>query len=109
MSDTRVEKDSLGEIEVPVEARWGAQTQRAVNNFPISGRGLPARFIQAVVRIKRCAAQTNADLELLDDHLGVFQRHGRRGFVRHTHCQHVLRPKRFRSQGTGQRRIDPAR
>ncbi|MBM7332190.1 MAG: class II fumarate hydratase [Alcanivorax sp.] len=67
MSDTRVEKDSLGEIEVPVEARWGAQTQRAVNNFPISGRGLPARFIQAVVRIKRCAAQTNADLELLDE------------------------------------------
>lgn len=38
-----------------------------MNNFPISGRGLPARFIQAVVRIKRCAAQTNADLELLDE------------------------------------------
>ena len=68
MSETRVEKDSLGEIEVPVEARWGAQTQRAVDNFPISGRRLPDRFIQAVVRIKRCAAQTNADLELLDEH-----------------------------------------
>ena len=68
MSETRVEKDSLGEIEVPVEARWGAQTQRAVNNFPISGRRLPARFIQAVVRVKRCAAQTNADLDQLDEH-----------------------------------------
>lgn len=67
MSEMRVEKDSLGEIEVPAEARWGAQTQRAVDNFPISGRGLPARFIQAVVRIKRCAAQVNTDLGLLDE------------------------------------------
>ncbi len=67
MSDTRLEKDSLGEIEVPADALWGAQTQRAVDNFPISGRRLPARFIQAVVRVKRCAAKVNADLELLDD------------------------------------------
>ncbi len=67
MSDTRLEKDSLGEIEVPAEALWGAQTQRAVDNFPISGRHLPDRFIQAVVRVKRCAANVNADLELLDD------------------------------------------
>ena len=51
MSDTRLEKDSLGEIEVPAEALWGAQTQRAVDNFPISGRHLPDRFIQAVVRV----------------------------------------------------------
>jgi len=67
MSDTRLEKDSLGEIEVPADALWGAQTQRAVDNFPISGRHLPPRFIQAVVRVKRCAANVNADLELLDD------------------------------------------
>jgi fumarate hydratase class II len=67
MSEMRVEKDSLGEIEVPAEARWGAQTQRAIDNFPISGRGLPAAFIQAVVRIKRCAAQVNADLGELDE------------------------------------------
>ncbi|WP_101674259.1 class II fumarate hydratase [Alloalcanivorax mobilis] len=67
MSEMRVEKDSLGEVEVPVEARWGAQTQRAVNNFPISGRGLPARFIQALVSLKRCAAQANADLGELDE------------------------------------------
>lgn len=67
MSDTRLEKDSLGEIEVPAEALWGAQTQRAVDNFPISGRHLPDRFIQAVVRVKRCAANVNADLALLDE------------------------------------------
>ncbi|KZY29719.1 aspartate ammonia-lyase, partial [Alcanivorax sp. HI0044] len=63
--DTRTETDSLGDIQVPVTARWGAQTQRAVDNFPVSGRQLPARFIQAVVRIKRCAAETNRQLETL--------------------------------------------
>lgn len=63
--DTRTETDSLGDIQVPVTARWGAQTQRAVDNFPISGRQLPARFIQSVVRIKRCAAETNRQLETL--------------------------------------------
>lgn len=65
MSDTRIETDSLGQVEVPQTARWGAQTQRAVDNFPISGRGLPDRFIQAVVRIKSCAARTNDELGLL--------------------------------------------
>ena len=64
-SDTRIETDSLGDIAVPASARWGAQTQRAVDNFPISGRQLPTRFIQAVVRIKRCAAETNRQLETL--------------------------------------------
>ncbi|PNE03986.1 fumarate hydratase [Alcanivorax sp. MD8A] len=64
-TDTRTEKDSLGEIQVPASARWGAQTQRAVDNFPISGRPLPARFIEAVVRIKRCAAQANRELNQL--------------------------------------------
>ena len=42
-SDTRIETDSLGDIAVPASARWGAQTQRAVDNFPISGRQLPPR------------------------------------------------------------------
>ena len=63
--DTRIEKDSLGEVQVPATARWGAQTQRAVDNFPISGRPLPERFILAVVRIKRCAAEANLKLEQL--------------------------------------------
>ena len=66
--ETRTETDSLGDIQVPVTARWGAQTQRAVDNFPISGRCLPVRFIQAVVQIKRCAAQANRGLgELSED------------------------------------------
>ncbi|MDX1802614.1 MAG: class II fumarate hydratase [Alcanivorax sp.] len=65
--DTRTETDSLGNIEVPVTALWGAQTQRAVENFPISGRPLPARFIDAVVRIKHCAARTNQALGELNE------------------------------------------
>ncbi|MGC3872915.1 class II fumarate hydratase [Halomonas sp. GXIMD04776] len=67
MSDTRIERDSMGELEVPARALYGAQTQRAVNNFPISGQPMPAAFIQAIARIKLAAAQVNQDLELLDE------------------------------------------
>ncbi|QEA40301.1 class II fumarate hydratase [Pistricoccus aurantiacus] len=66
MSETRIERDSMGELEVPSSALYGAQTQRAVNNFPISGQGLPSAFIHAIARIKLAAAQVNRDLELLD-------------------------------------------
>jgi len=66
MNKTRIEQDSLGEIEVPAEALWGAQTQRAINNFPVALRPLPIQFILAVVRIKRSAARANASLDLLD-------------------------------------------
>ncbi|WP_444945320.1 class II fumarate hydratase [Microbulbifer sp. VTAC004] len=67
MSDKfRTEKDSLGEIQVPQAALYGAQTQRAVENFPVSGKGLPTEFIQAVVLIKKSAAEANRDLGLLD-------------------------------------------
>lgn len=66
MTEYRTEKDSLGEVQVPVDALWGAQTQRAVENFPVSGQPLPAAFIQAVVRVKRAAAEANASLGLLD-------------------------------------------
>ncbi|EKF73269.1 fumarate hydratase [Alcanivorax hongdengensis A-11-3] len=70
--DTRTETDSLGDIQVPSTALWGAQTQRAVDNFPISGRGLPARFIDAVVRIKHSAARTNQALgELSEEQAAV--------------------------------------
>jgi fumarate hydratase, class II len=55
----RVEHDSMGEVHVPVTARWGAQTQRAVENFPISGRPLPAPLIHALGMIKAEAARTN--------------------------------------------------
>ncbi len=66
MSKTRIEKDSMGPLEVPAEAYYGVQTQRAVTNFPISGWPLPPRFIHAMGRIKRAAAKTNLDLGLID-------------------------------------------
>jgi len=61
----RIEKDSMGELKVPADALYGAQTQRAVENFPISGLNLPRRFIQAGLMIKRAAAETNLELGLL--------------------------------------------
>jgi fumarate hydratase class II len=65
-SGFRIERDSMGELQVPADALWGAQTQRAVNNFPISGIPLPARFVRALGLIKWAAAKTNLDLGLLD-------------------------------------------
>jgi len=62
----RIEKDSLGEMQVPEEALYGAQTQRAVENFPISGQRFGRRFIEALGLIKKSAAQTNLDLGNLD-------------------------------------------
>ncbi|MCH7992239.1 MAG: class II fumarate hydratase [Gemmatimonadetes bacterium] len=62
----RIEKDSLGEMKVPEDALYGAQTQRAVENFPISGQRFGRRFIQALGLIKKTAAQTNAELGNLD-------------------------------------------
>ncbi|MFQ5748330.1 MAG: lyase family protein, partial [Planctomycetota bacterium] len=64
--DYRTEKDSLGDVRVPQNALWGAQTQRAVQNFPISGlRPLPA-FVRAQAAVKRAAAEVHKDLGLLD-------------------------------------------
>ena len=63
---TRTERDSMGPLEVPADAYYGVQTQRAVTNFPISGWPMPARFIHAMGRIKRAAAKTNLELGLLD-------------------------------------------
>jgi fumarate hydratase class II len=65
-NDFRIEKDSMGELRVPRAALWGAQTQRAVENFPISGLPLPRAFIRAVALIKAAAAEAHADLGLLD-------------------------------------------
>src|SRR6202034_2666988 len=62
----RTERDSMGELRVPADALWGAQTQRAVQNFPISGRPLPRAFIRAIGVIKQAAALANAKLGLLD-------------------------------------------
>ncbi|WP_220388004.1 class II fumarate hydratase [Shewanella woodyi] len=65
MMTTRIEKDSMGELEVPASALYGAQTQRAVNNFPISGKTMPEPFIRALLLAKSAAAQANGKLGLL--------------------------------------------
>jgi fumarate hydratase class II len=62
----RIEKDSMGEVKVPKSAYYGAQTQRAVENFPISGIGFPPRFIRALAIVKHAAASVNEELGLLD-------------------------------------------
>src|SRR5438445_1253512 len=62
---TRMERDSMGDMEVPIDAYYGASTQRAVLNFPISGQPFPRRFIRALGLVKRAAAQTNRELGLL--------------------------------------------
>src|SRR5579862_6680920 len=66
----RVERDSMGELKVHADALWGAQTQRAVDNFPISGLRLPRGFIRALALIKQAAAVANVELGLLDAKLG---------------------------------------
>jgi fumarate hydratase class II len=63
---TRIERDSMGEMEVPADALYGASTQRAVLNFPISGQRMPRRFLRALAQVKQAAAETNAELGLLD-------------------------------------------
>ncbi|GIM93496.1 class II fumarate hydratase [Paractinoplanes toevensis] len=65
-SGYRVERDTMGEVRVPADALWRAQTQRAVENFPISGRGLEPAHIVALAQIKGAAAQVNAALGVLD-------------------------------------------
>ncbi|MEX0719024.1 MAG: class II fumarate hydratase [Balneolaceae bacterium] len=67
MSDFRTEKDSMGEIKVPKNALYGAQTQRAHDNFPISGIRFSREFIEALGLIKKAAASVNGDLGLLDE------------------------------------------
>ena len=61
-ANTRVEHDSLGSLEVPVDALWGAQTQRAIQNFPPSGLRMPRAFIRALALVKHAAAGANAEL-----------------------------------------------
>lgn len=70
MSDTRIEKDSMGSLSVPKNALYAAQTQRAVNNFPVSGKTMPKAFIKALILAKYAAAQANAELGLLPEKMG---------------------------------------
>ena len=66
MTDFRTEKDSLGEVQVPADALYGAQTQRAVNNFPVSGIRFPRVFIRSLGLIKAITIEVNAGLGLID-------------------------------------------
>ena len=61
----RVEKDSMGEVRVPAKAYYGAQSQRAVENFPVSGQRMPMPVVHAVALVKGLAAEVNAGLGLL--------------------------------------------
>ncbi|MCX4603773.1 MULTISPECIES: class II fumarate hydratase [Streptomyces] len=65
-SGFRIEHDSMGEVKVPAGAKWRAQTQRAVENFPVSGQRLERAHIEALARIKGAAAKVNAELKVLD-------------------------------------------
>ena len=71
MSETRTEHDSLGDIEVPADALWRAQTQRAIENFPISGTTLEPRLIRALALVKATAATVNADLGVITAEQGA--------------------------------------
>ena len=64
---TRIEKDSMGALEVPENALYAAQTQRAINNFPVSGQAMPAAFIRALLHAKAAAAQANVELEQISE------------------------------------------
>ncbi|AUO25538.1 lyase family protein [Pseudomonas sp. NC02] len=70
MSNTRIERDSMGELQVPAEALYSAQTQRAVNNFPISHQRMPAQFIRALILAKAAAAKANVELKQLSEAQG---------------------------------------
>lgn len=71
MTQERIEHDALGAIRLPADARWGAETQRAVQNFPVSGQPMPRRFLQALAVLKAAAAQTNVELGGLDAERGA--------------------------------------
>ncbi|MDQ3383587.1 MAG: lyase family protein, partial [Actinomycetota bacterium] len=66
---TRTERDSMGEVQVPVDALYAAQTARAVENFPISGQPVPAQIVHALALIKSIAATVNGDLGVLDEQI----------------------------------------
>jgi len=68
--NSRIEEDSMGRLRVPEDAYWGVQTQRAIENFPISGIRLPREFIWALGLVKMAAAEANMSLDLLDQKIG---------------------------------------
>ena len=71
----RIERDSMGELQGPVDALYGAQTQRAIDNFPVSGRRLPARIIRALSLIKQSAAEVNLGEDALPPDIAAAYAH----------------------------------
>ena len=69
MNDYRIEKDFLGDVKVPTNAYWGAQTQRAISNFPVSGLVFPPVFIRSLGAVKQSCASVNREFGLLESHL----------------------------------------
>lgn len=69
MQPTRIEHDSMGQLEVATDALYGAQTQRALNNFPVSGQCMPEKFIRALLLIKSVAAATNKELKQVPENI----------------------------------------
>ncbi len=70
--DFRIEKDTMGDVKVPANALWGAQTQRSTENFKIGGDRFPRELIKALGVLKKCAALTNLELGLLDSKKAEF-------------------------------------
>lgn len=87
-TEYRHEKDSMGELQVPADALYQAQTQRAVNNFHISAMRMPARFIQALAQIKRAAATVNTELGHLDANVGGAIDNACREIIAGEHLEH---------------------
>ncbi len=90
MSETRIEKDSMGEVEVPRDALYGAQTQRAHNNFPISGIRFNRDFIKALGLIKQTAAAVNAELGCLESEIAEYIGKASQEVIEGTHDDHFV-------------------
>ena len=74
--DYRTEKDTLGEVRVPADRYWGAQTQRSLENFRIGGQRMPTEIIRAFAVLKKAAARTNAELtDLPADKVDAIEKH----------------------------------
>jgi fumarate hydratase class II len=90
MSEFRIEKDTLGDVRIPQNAYWGPQTQRAVENFPISGLRLQPAFVRAQAIIKRSAALANADLGDLDKKIANAIAQAADEILRGQHIEHFV-------------------
>ena len=88
MTDYRTEHDSMGEVQVPADALWRAQTQRAIENFPISGTTLEAEHVKAMAQVKAAAAKVNADLGVISREQADAIRAGAAEIIAGEHLDH---------------------